>query len=158
MSNEHADPPLTVRPPLPVLEAAKDALESRGLDMRGFVVASLDELADETDQVLARLAHRWPPPKPRGQPRPPAGVIYAFRTADDPSTWYGPLDALPAGEFETGTLDFQPVAPNRFTGQLEVRYGPVDDDVLPSFYAFTTVDGKRVRPTTEVHGLLFGAD
>lgn len=154
MSNEHADPPLTVRPPAVVLDATKTALNERGLDMRGLVVAALSEFADDPDRVVARLARRWPPSKLRGQPRPVAGVIYAFRPAG--GRWHGHPRALPEGQYGTATMDFQPVAPNRFTGQLEIRYGDIHDDVLPSYYVFTTVEGKRMRPTTVVHELLFG--
>lgn len=160
MSDQHADrAAITIRGPEELFDAARTVLDARNLDMRGFVVACLAALASRTDPVLTCLAPDWPPPKPLGQPRPFAGVIYAFRRVDDGpgGRWHGQPGALPDGQYGTATMDFNPVAPNRFTGQLEVRHGDVDDALLPSYYAFTTVAGQRMRPTAEVHEILFGA-
>jgi hypothetical protein len=57
-------------------------------------------------------------------------------------------------------MDFQPALPNRFRGQLEIRYGPLvaDEDTPPSTFVYTTVGEMRMRPTVAVHDLLFGAD
>lgn len=86
-------------------------------------------------------------------------VIYAFRLRDD-DHWVGPHDALADG-YEDGELDFQPA--NRelhYAGlMLVVRYGPLDDPVAapPWLYAYTTVNGKRMRATRYVQDGLFSA-
>ncbi len=69
MGSQHADPPLTVRPPADVKQRAQDVLRERDLEMRGFIVACLATLADRPDSFLAELAEHWPPQKPRGRPR-----------------------------------------------------------------------------------------
>lgn len=158
MSDQHIDrAAINIRGPEELFNKTKELLTNRGLDMKGFVIASLAELADDPDHVISRLAHRWPPPKPRSHPRPIAGVLYAFRPVNG-RHWYGQPKTLPDGQFDTSTMNFQPPAPNRFTGQLEVRYGDAQDELLPDYYAFTTVDKKRLRPTVEVHELLFSEE
>lgn len=68
VSSNHADPPLTVRPPAEVLAATKDILDTHGHEIRGFVVACMNALGAEPDAFLAQLAEHWPAPKPRGRP------------------------------------------------------------------------------------------
>lgn len=69
MSSNHADPPLTVRPPGELKAAASDELDSRGLHMRSFVVACLAALRADPDGFLRLLTPHWPADKPRGRPR-----------------------------------------------------------------------------------------
>jgi hypothetical protein len=90
---------------------------------------------------------------------PPATLIYAFRAADeDGAPWRGNPDALPAGEYETGTIFFHPARPGPFSGRLlELRYGPVDDRCEPSYLrAHATVNNRRVAATAAVQKELFG--
>ena len=91
--------------------------------------------------------------------RPPATLIYAFRAADEAGApWHGNPDALPPGEYETATIYFNPAQPRPFSGRLlELRYGPVDEGCEPSYLrAYTTVNNRRVAPTTAVQKELFG--
>jgi len=40
-------------------------------------------------------------------------------------------DALPAGQYETGTIDFNPAAQRPYSGcTLELRYAPVDIPIM----------------------------
>lgn len=51
--------------------------------------------------------------------RPPEAVIYAFRAADEPGApWHGTPDALTAGQYQTGTIDFNPAAPRPYSGRM----------------------------------------
>jgi hypothetical protein len=91
--------------------------------------------------------------------RAPETLIYAFRdvgTKDAP--WHGDPDALPAGRFETGLLDFNPSMPRPFSGRtLEMRYGPVEAEVMPSYLrAYALVAGRRFATTAAVQVDLFG--
>jgi hypothetical protein len=95
------------------------------------------------------------------RPRPTPPVIYAFRMTDgDDQQWYGDAEAVPAGEFEVGYIDFQPAVRNRFAGhRLQVRFGPVADDGLrPEMHAYTTVNGRRLRVTAGLQDFLFAPD
>jgi hypothetical protein len=158
MVSEHADPAITVRPPIEIQQTAKALLRDHGFQMLEFVVAMLTALTKETDQVLALAQRHRPPAKPRGRPAGGRNVIYAFRRAGDPNApWYGQPDLVPVGGYETSEMDFQPANANPFRGPLEVRYGPVADEVPPTLFVYTTVDDKRMRPTAAVHELLFGA-
>lgn len=90
-----------------------------------------------------------------GQP----DLIYAFRAAgEDGAPWHGEPDLLPHGEYETGYLDFQPAAPRPMSGkQLELRYGPVDAEVMPAYLrTYALVNGRRIAPTAAVQIELFG--
>jgi len=91
--------------------------------------------------------------------RPPATLIYAFRAADqERAPWHGNPDAAPPGEYETGTIFFNPARPGPFSGRLlELRYGPVDEQCEPSYLrAYATVNNRRVATTTAVQKQLFG--
>lgn len=91
---------------------------------------------------------------------PPQTMIYAFRAAGDPDeAWHGDPDALPAGQFDTGYIDFAPGIPRPYSGhRLEIRYGPVDLDVEPGYLrAYTRVNGRQVATAREVQHELFGA-
>lgn len=91
--------------------------------------------------------------------RPPEVMIYAFRAADEKDApWHGDPDALPAGEFETGTIDFNPAAPRPFSGRtLELRYGPVEAEAMaPHLRAYALVNGRRIAATAAVQTELFG--
>lgn len=68
---KHVDPPLTVRPPAELKQAAQQLLAGRGLQMRAFVVACLTALKKDPDQFLADLKPHWPAPKPHRGGRPP---------------------------------------------------------------------------------------
>lgn len=91
--------------------------------------------------------------------RSPEVLIYAFRVAGQKNApWHGRPDALPAGEYQVGTIYLQPAQPGPFTGQtLELRYGPVALDCEPSHLrAYAQVGGRRIAPTAEVQRELFG--
>jgi hypothetical protein len=91
--------------------------------------------------------------------RSPEALIFAFRVAGEKNApWHGRPDALPAGEYQTGTIYFQPAQPGPFSAQtLELRYGPVELDCEPSHLrAYAQVGGRRIAPTTEVQRELFG--
>jgi hypothetical protein len=92
--------------------------------------------------------------------RPPEAVIYAFRAADEPSApWHGAPDALPAGQYHTATIDFNPAAPRPYSGHaLELRYGSAGIPVMePHLRAYALVNGRRVAPTAAVQIELFGS-
>jgi hypothetical protein len=108
--------------------------------------------------VTVRAAQVKTSPNLTGRNTPAGEAIYAFQTEDD--RWWGPHQALPAGDFTTAMLPFQPANPesNRFADQLlRVRVGACTDDV--SFYSaqIRLADGteRRVRITYEVMNLLF---
>jgi hypothetical protein len=91
--------------------------------------------------------------------RPPEAVIYAFRAADEPGApWHGAPDALPAGQYQTGTIDFNPAAPRPYSGRtLELRYGSASIPVMePHLRAYALVNGRRVATTAAVQIELFG--
>jgi hypothetical protein len=91
--------------------------------------------------------------------RSPEVLIYAFRVAgEQDAPWHGHPNALPAGEYQTGTIYFQPAQPGPFSGQtLELRYDPVDLDCEPGHLrAYAQVGARRIAPTTEVQQELFG--
>ena len=159
MAGKHANPTLTVRPPVEVYETAKALLGDEGREVRDFVVACLTTLTKEPETMISTVARHWPPPARRGRPTGKTNIIYAFRPiGDTDARWYGDPNALPPGDYETGEIDFQPALANHFRGRLEIRYGPVstEDDSPPSTFAYTTVNNTRMRPTPAVHELLFG--
>ena len=69
MSDNHVDPPLTVRVPADLKDAALAELDQRGLAQGAFVVAALQALRTDPEATLRQLAAHWPPAKPRGRPR-----------------------------------------------------------------------------------------
>jgi hypothetical protein len=62
------------------------------------------------------------------------------------------------GQYETGTLDFNPAALRPYSGRtLELRYGPAAIPVMePHLRAYALVNGRRVAPTAAVQIELFG--
>ena len=87
-------------------------------------------------------------------------LIYAFRVhdADPPGSWHGEPNALNNG-YGTAVIGFYPNNGKTVLAgdELEIRYGQVPDDQLPSFLqGYTTVNGVRMRPTALVQDLLFG--
>jgi predicted XRE-type DNA-binding protein len=91
-----------------------------------------------------------------GRPyRKPPSTLYAARRAGEDS-WHGDPEALPPGEYQTATVNFDPTPTNSWAGQLEVRYGPVQDDMPPSLHAYTLVAGRPMRATAKLHEILFG--
>jgi hypothetical protein len=144
------------------------ALELAGLDQRNAETREIN--------VIARLRERGVPWREiahhRGLQtaqaaqqryerltRPPEAVIYAFRAADEPGApWHGAPDALPAGQCQTGTIDFNPAAPRPYSGRmLELRYGPAGIPVMePHLRAYALVNGRRVATTAAVQIELFG--
>ena len=119
----------------------------RGLSWREIAV----HLGLDSGQAAQQRAQRLT--------RPPATLIYAFRAADEEgSPWHGDPDALPPGDYETGTIFVSPARPGLFSGRLlELRYGPVDDQCEPSYLrAYATVNNHRVAATTAVQKELFG--
>jgi hypothetical protein len=95
-----------------------------------------------------------------GTARPRPTLIYAFRIRDTspPGSWQGEPDALKS-DYGTAVIGFYPDSGNTaFAGhELEIRFGQVPDDRLPSFLqGYTTVNGIRMRPTAIVQDLLFG--
>jgi hypothetical protein len=69
MASQHADPPLTVRPPADALASAQAVLTEHDLAMRGFISACLNALAADPEGFLHSLDGHWPPEKPRGRPK-----------------------------------------------------------------------------------------
>ncbi|GLY35780.1 hypothetical protein Amsp01_018040 [Amycolatopsis sp. NBRC 101858] len=93
-----------------------------------------------------------------GVNRRPPSTIFAVQIVGE-DTWHGEPDALPPTEYQTTTWQPKTGTGNRFDGKLlEVRYGPVPDNIPPSYYTYTTVDGKRMRPTAAVHDVIFSSD
>ena len=91
--------------------------------------------------------------------RPPEAVIYAFRAADEPGApWHGTPDALPADQYETGWIDFNPAFPRPYSGRrLELLYGPAGIEVMePHLRAYALVNGRRIAVTKAVQIELFG--
>jgi hypothetical protein len=91
--------------------------------------------------------------------RQPGVRIYAFRAADGKGApWHGDPDALSAGQFETGQIDFNPAAQRPYSGRtLELRYGPADIPVMePYLRAYALVNGRRIAVTEAVQIELFG--
>ena len=91
--------------------------------------------------------------------RPPEAVIYAFRAADEPGApWHGTPDALPADQYQTGWIDFNPAVPRPYSGRrLELRYGPAAIPVMePHLRAYALVNGRRIAATAAVQIELFG--
>lgn len=91
--------------------------------------------------------------------RQPEVVVYAFRAAGKADAlWHGDPDALPDGQYETGTLDFNPPSPRPFSGlALEVRYGTVRAEMMPPcLHAYAWVNGRQVAVTSAVQQELFG--
>ena len=91
--------------------------------------------------------------------RQPEIEIYAFRAADETGApWHGAPDALPDGQYETGTIDFNPAAPRPYSGRtLELRYGPAEFPVMePHLRAYALVNGRRIAATADVQTELFG--
>jgi hypothetical protein len=87
-------------------------------------------------------------------------MIYAFRAADEKDApWHGDHDALADGQFRTGRIDFNPAMPRPYSGRtLELRYGPVEAEVAPSYLrAYAHVNGRRIPATAAVQQELFGA-
>jgi hypothetical protein len=108
--------------------------------------------------VSVQRASQMATSKHSGKKRPAPSVIYAVRIAGE-ETWLGQPEALPEGDYQTVLWHPKTGRGNRFDdADLEVRIGPVEDDLLPSFYTFTTLAGRRVRPTRAVHELVFGTD
>jgi hypothetical protein len=85
-------------------------------------------------------------------------VIFAFRDQD--GCFYGDARALATTPYEEAELHFEPADKNLFFAGhlLHVYFGHVDEDtVTPSQFVYTTVgdSGQRVRPSAEVHAILF---
>ncbi|GHF33311.1 hypothetical protein [Streptomyces fumanus] len=60
---------MIVRPGEALKQGATQALNNRGREMQGFVVACLNALVADPDSFLRRLSGHWPAEKPRGRPR-----------------------------------------------------------------------------------------
>jgi hypothetical protein len=91
--------------------------------------------------------------------RSPEVLIYAFRVADESdASWHGDPDALSDGEYQTGVIEFNPAAPRPLSGRpLEVRYGPVDAEVMePHLRGYTRLNGRSLAATASVQLELFG--
>lgn len=122
-------------------------LRERGVSWREIAHHRGLQSAQAAQQRYERLA------------RQPDAVIYAFRAADEGGApWHGAPDALPAGQYETGTIDFNPASQRPYSGRtLELRYGPVDFPVMePHMRAYALVNGRRVAATADVQIELFG--
>ena len=120
----------------------------------GMSLAQIAELLGVSVQRISQIAA-----SKHGTARPWPSLIYAFRVlGGEPGPWHGEPKALPEGSFITGTIDFNPATPGPFSGKtLEVRYGPVADDGLPTYLqGYTTVNGRSMRATALVQDVLFG--
>ena len=138
--------------------------------LRGTVDRSVAELRDQHRKPLHEIAQMLGVTVQRisqmanskhGTARPGPTLIYAFRIHDTnpPGSWQGEPNALPESGYATAIIGFYPNSGNNaFVGhELEIRFGPVPDDRLPSFLqGYTTVNGVRMRPTAVVQDLLFG--
>lgn len=144
------------------------ALELAGLDQRNAETREINVVARLRERGVSwkEIAHHRglqsaQAAKQRYErlARQPETVIYAFRAADESSApWHGAPDALPADQYETGTIDFNPAAQRPYSGRtLELRYGPADLPVMqPHLRAYALVNGRRVAATAAVQTELFG--
>lgn len=137
--------------------------------LRGTVDRSVAELRDQHRKPLQEIAQMLGVTVQRvsqmanskhGARRDGPTLIYAFRVHDTnpPGSWHGEPDALGSG-YGTAVIPFYPDGGNPALAghELEIRYGQVADDGLPSFLqGYTTVNGVRMRPTAVVQDLLFG--
>lgn len=147
----------------------QEAIQASAQWLRGTVDQSVAELRDRHRKPLSEIAQMLGVTVQRisqmanskhGTARPGPTLIYAFRTHDTspPGLWQGDPDALKTG-YSSALIGFYPSSGNpAFAGhELEIRFGPVPDDRLPSFlHGYTTVNGVRMRPTALVQDLLFG--
>jgi hypothetical protein len=76
---------MTVRPGEALKQQATQALNSRGREMQGFVVACLNALIADPDGFLEQLNGHWPAEKPRGRPRKDASPSAHGDAAGDAS-------------------------------------------------------------------------
>ena len=148
----------------------QEAIQASTQWLRGTVDRSVAELRDQHRKPLHEIAQMLGVTVQRisqmanskhGAARPGPTLIYAFRIhdTDPPGSWQGEPDALPQNGYGTAIIGFYPNRGNTaFAGhELEIRYGQVPDDQLPSFLqGYTTVNGVRMRPTALVQDLLFG--
>jgi hypothetical protein len=144
------------------------ALELAGLDQRNAETREINVIARLRERGVSwrEIAHhrglqtaQAAQQRYERLTRPPEAVIYAFRAADEPGApWHGAPDALPAGQYLTGTIDFNPAAPRPYSGRtLELRYGPVGIPVMePHLRAYALVNGRRVATSAAVQIALFG--
>jgi hypothetical protein len=137
--------------------------------LRSTVDRSVAELRDQHRRPLHEIAQMLGVTVQRvsqmanskhGAARPGPTLIYAVRIhdTDPPGPWQGEPHALDGG-YRTAVIGFHPNSgTTEFVGhELEIRFGPVPDDRLPSFLqGYTTVNGVRMRPTALVQDLLFG--
>ncbi|MGH3225208.1 MAG: hypothetical protein ACRDPY_42090 [Streptosporangiaceae bacterium] len=147
----------------------QEAIQASTQWLRGTVDRSVAELRDQHRKPLHEIAQMLGVTVQRisqmanskhGAARPGPTLIYAFRVrdTDPPGSWQGEPDALTSG-YGTAVIGFYPNGGNPvFVGhELDIRYGQVPDDRLPSFLqGYTTVNGVRMRPTALVQDLLFG--
>jgi hypothetical protein len=147
----------------------QEAIQASTQWLRGTVDQSVAELRDRHRRPLSEIAQSLGVTVQRvsqmasgkhGTARPGPTLIYAFRIHDagPPGSWQGEPDALKSG-YGTAVIGFYPDRGNsEFAGhELEIRFGQVPDDRLPSFLqGYTTVNGVRMRPTAVVQDLLFG--
>ncbi|HEV2370753.1 MAG TPA: hypothetical protein VGS19_01175 [Streptosporangiaceae bacterium] len=88
------------------------------------------------------------------------GVIFAFRDQD--GTMYGAGHLLQVTPYEEARLQFEPYDKDLFFAGhlLRVYVGPVSEETrTASLYVYAAVADageRRVRPTQEVHDILFG--
>jgi hypothetical protein len=84
-------------------------------------------------------------------------VIFAFRVAGD-EQWHGHPNALPDGNYETGTIDFNPSTPRPLSGlTLQLRYGPAAVEIMESHLrAYAMVNERRIATSALVQRELFG--
>jgi hypothetical protein len=148
----------------------QEAIQASAQWLRGTVDRSVAELRDQQRRPLHEIAQMLGVTVQRisqmanskhGAARSGPTLIYAFRVRDTgpPGSWQGEPGALPEGGYGTAIIGFYPNGGNAaFAGhELEIRFGQVPDDRLPSFLqGYTTVNGVRMRPTAVVQDLLFG--
>jgi transcriptional regulator with XRE-family HTH domain len=146
----------------------QEAIQASAQWLRGTVDRSVAELRDQQRMPLHEIAQMLGVTVQRisqmanskhGTARPGPTLIYAVRVHDTnpPGSWQGEPNALTSG-YGTAIIGFYPNSGNpEFVGhELEIRFGQVPDDRLPSFLqGYTTVNGVRMRPTAVVQDLLF---
>lgn len=68
---------MTVRVDETLKDGAQETLSNRHRELRSFVEACLSAVYKDPDKFLKILEPHWPPPRPRGRPRPPEKGPYA---------------------------------------------------------------------------------
>jgi hypothetical protein len=139
-------------------------LRAKGVPWRVIAQYRGLDSAQAAQQRYDRITRRSPRASQPGAPGAmlvAETLIYAFRIAGEPEApWFGDPDLLPEGQYATELFPFLPAVPRPpFSGRtLEVRYGPVEAEVLPGYLrAIPQIGNRRIAMTAAVQEALFGA-